>query len=148
MLRAACATVLLTLLSTSAHAQAPVDELRQAEEQLAAALTARDAAALDRLLAADFVMRAAPDVARDAWLTNALTLCWGDTFEISDFIVTRAAADRAVVSLLLTTHSDPATCEKATIRSLLTDVWVHEAAAWRLAVRHSGPAAAAVTARF
>lgn len=148
MLRAARATVLLTLLSTTVHAQAPGAELRQAEEQLAAALTAGDAAALDRLLAPDFVMRAAPDVARDAWLKNALTLCWGDTFEITDFAVTRAAGDLAVVSLLLTTHSDPVTCEKATIRSLLTDVWVRDAGAWRLASRHSGPAAAAITAQF
>ena len=81
----------------------------------------------------------------DAWIKNALTLCWGDRFEIADFSIARQTADLAVVSLLLTTQSDPSTCEPAVIRSLLTDVWVRESGAWRLAVRHA--AAPTLTAR-
>jgi putative salt-induced outer membrane protein len=148
MLRAASAVLLLVTLPLPAFAQTMEAELRGAEEQLARALTMKDAAALERLLAADFVMRGAPDVARDAWMKNALTLCWGDQFEISDYAVTRTAGDLAVVSLVLTTHRDPVTCEPAIIRSLLTDIWMRAAGTWRLAVRHSGPAAAAVTAQF
>ena len=152
MLRACRAVLLLVILPLQAPlpaaAQTPEAGFRAAEEQLARALTTKDAAALERLLAADFVMRGAPDVARGAWVKNALTLCWGDQFEISDYAVTRTGGDLAVVSLVLTTHRDPITCEPAVIRSLLTDIWMREAGTWRLAVRHSGPAAAAVTTQF
>ena len=148
MLLPACAALVLASLAIPAFAQTMDAELRAAEEELARALTTKDAAALERILASDFVMRAAPDVARDAWMKNALTLCWGDRYEISDFAVTRSAADLAVASLVLTTQRDPLTCEPAIIRSLLTDVWTREAGTWKLAIRHSGPAAAAVTAQF
>jgi putative salt-induced outer membrane protein YdiY len=148
-MRRLCGTaVLVTLLSTPTLAQTLDSELRAREERLAVALTTKDAAALEAILADTFVMRGAPDVAREAWLKNAVTLCWGDRFEMTDFSVTRQAADLAVVSLVLTTHQDPVTCEAATIRSLVTDVWVRQAGAWRLAVRHSGPANPAVTAQF
>lgn len=148
MLRSCSAALLLTILPLTAGAQTTETELRSAEEQLARALTAKDAATLEALLADDFVLRGAPDVARAAWLKNALTMCWGDRFEIADFVVTRQATDLAVVSLVLTTHRDPLTCDAATIRSLLTDVWVREDGGWRLAVRHSGPASPALTAQF
>jgi len=148
MLRAGIIALLLATITSAAAAQDLQAHLRQAEEQVARALTTKDAVALEQLLAADFVMRGAPDVARDTWLKNALTLCWGKQFEISDFAVSRATGDLAIVTLLLTTQQDPVTCEPAIIRSLLTDVWIREAGAWRLAVRHSGPAAAAVTAQF
>jgi putative salt-induced outer membrane protein len=141
-------TSLLLLFAIPTFAQTSATEFRALEEQLAQALTAKDAAGLERLLARDFVMRAAPDVDRATWMKNALTLCWGDEFEISDFAVTREQGDLAVVSLVLTTRRDPVTCEPATIRSLLTDIWIRDAGAWRLAVRHSGPAAAALTAQF
>ena len=148
MLRLYGAAVLLTLFVPPALAQTLDMELRQSEERLAQALTTKDAATLEGLLAGDFVMRGAPDVARAAWLKNALTMCWGDRFEITDFSVTRQATDLAVVSLVLTTHRDPVTCDAATIRSLLTDVWVRQSEGWRLAVRHSGPANPALTAQF
>lgn len=148
MLRLCVTAVLLTLLATPALAQTLDVDLRQSEERLAQALTTKDAATLEALLADGFVMRGAPDVARAAWLKNALTMCWGDRYEMTDFAVTRRSADLAVVSLVLTTPRDPVTCEAATIRSLLTDVWVRQAGGWRLAVRHSGPAQPTVTAQF
>ena len=140
--------LLLSLTPLTATAQTPDQDLRAAEEQLAAALVGKDAAAFERLLAPGFVLRGAPDVSRDLWMKNALSMCWGDSFEIADFSVTSRTADVAIVSLLLTTPQDPVTCERAVIRSLITDVWVREGAAWRLAVRHSAPPAASVAEQF
>jgi putative salt-induced outer membrane protein YdiY len=148
MLRFCGAAAVLTLLATPALAQTLDMDLRQSEERLAQALTTKDAGTLETLLATDFVMRGTPDVTRAVWLKNALTMCWGDRFEISDFSITRQATDLAVVSVVLTTHLDPVSCEPATIRSLLTDVWVRQDEGWRLAVRHSGPANPAVAAQF
>ncbi len=96
----------------------------------------------DRLLSADFVQRGTPDVDRDTWITNALTHCWGNEFDITDFH-TRAFGTSVVVSFDLTFHEDPDTCAPGTFKALITDVWVHRDLAWRLAVRHSGPAGGA-----
>lgn len=136
----------LLLLTSQSNTQAT--DLRAAEERLATALTKKDAAALERLLAPGFVMRGSPDVPRATWLQNALTLCWGDRFEITEFSLVRASDAAAVVTLLLTTHQDPMTCEPAVIRSLLTDVWVRDGGSWQLVLRHSAPPPAAVTGQF
>jgi putative salt-induced outer membrane protein YdiY len=138
----------LLLLPPTAAAQPPDAALRAAEEQLAAALTTKDRDAFERLLAPEFVLRGAPDVDRDTWIANALDMCWGDTYEISDFTVRGQTNDLAIVSLVLVTLVDPATCEPAIIRSLLTDVWSRTPDGWRLALRHSGPAGSAVAAQF
>jgi N-acetylmuramoyl-L-alanine amidase/putative salt-induced outer membrane protein YdiY len=129
-------------------AQPPAPDLRAAEEQLALALTQKDAAAFDRLLASDFVLRGAPDVDRETWIKNAVGLCWGERFEISDVGVRSQTADTAIVSLVLTTFVDPVTCDPAIVRSLLTDVWTRQPDGWRLALRHSGPAGSAVAQQF
>jgi putative salt-induced outer membrane protein YdiY len=141
----ACSCLFLT---TPAAAQLPDDDLRQAEDALARALVNRDAAAFDALLAPDFVLRGVPDVPRDTWIANALSLCWGDRHEITDVAVRSATGEMAVVSLVLTTFTDPQTCEPAIIRSLLTDLWRRTPEGWRLALRHSGPAGDAVTGQF
>lgn len=145
-------TCILTLLFLSAggqlRAQTPEIELRAMEHSLASALVAKDEQAFARLLAADFLLRGTPDIDRSTWIANALKLCWGDRFEISDFQVARATADSAVVTLVMTTNRDPETCEPATVRSLLTDVWRREEGTWRLTLRHSGPAGAGVEAQF
>jgi putative salt-induced outer membrane protein YdiY len=138
----------LLLLPLTAAAQTPDTDLRAAEEQLAAALTKKDRDVFERLLAPEFVLRGAPDVDRDTWIANALGMCWGETYEITDFDVRGRTGDLAIVSLVLTTHVDPATCEPAIIRSLLTDVWSSTPEGWRLALRHSGPAGSAVAAQF
>lgn len=136
--------LLFTLLSSPALAQ----DLQTAEQQLATALAGKDVAAIEQLLARSFVLRGSPDVPRETWIKNALSLCWGDKFEISEFTVVSQTGDTAVVSLLLTTYQDPMTCEAATIRSLLTDVWTRIDGTWRLALRHSGPAGQGVAGQF
>ncbi len=141
-------TLLLALSPLIASAQSLEDELRDAEQQLAAALVAKDAGAFERLLAPAFVLRGAPDVPRAQWISNALSMCWGDRFEISDFSASDQTDQIAVVSLLMTTAQDPVTCEPAVIRSLITDVWVRQGTEWRLALRHSAPPAASVAGQF
>lgn len=135
-------------VTSIAAAQTPDVALRATEEQLATALLEDDTAAFDRLLASDFVLRGAPDIDRATWMKNAVDLCWGKSFEISDFAVRAAGADTATVTLILTTQADPVTCAPAIIRSLLTDVWVRRADRWQLALRHSGPAGDAVAQQF
>ena len=136
--------LLFVLLASPALAQ----DLQTAEQQLAAALTQKDAAALDRLLAPTFVLRGSPDVPRETWIKNAATLCWGDRFDISGFSIVSQTDDTAIVSLLLTTYRDPMTCDAATIRSLLTDVWNRIDGTWRLTLRHAGPAGQGVAGQF
>lgn len=148
MLRTAIAAFLLCVSPPIASAQTLDNDLRAAEEQLAAALIAKDAAAFDRLLAPAFVLRGAPDVLRDEWIKKALSMCWGNRYQISDVAIVSRTADVAVVSLLLTTAQDPVTCEPAVVRSLMTDVWVRDGTAWRLTLRHSGPPAASVADQF
>lgn len=143
----------LTLISVAISPPLPtaspqLSPLRAAEEGLAAALTSKDAVALERLLAPGFVLRGAPDVPRATWIENALSLCWGDRYEMSDFAVVSENGNTAVVTLLLTTHQDPLTCERAVVRSLMTDVWIRQGGAWRLSLRHSAPPAATVSAQF
>jgi hypothetical protein len=74
LLRSLVCTVFI-LLGVTRAAEARQDaslEIRAAEEQLAAALIAKDAAAFERLLAPEFVLRGAPDVERATWIANAL----------------------------------------------------------------------------
>lgn len=148
MQRSIILTLLLCLSPLLARAQTAEQDLRAAEEQLAAALVAKDAATFERLLAPSFMLRGAPDVPRELWIKNALSMCWGDRFEISDFSASGQTDQVAVVSLLLTTAQDPVTCEPAVIRSLITDIWVRDATGWRLALRHSAPPAESVADQF
>lgn len=142
--------VLLALQAATsiAAAQTPESELGAAEEQLATALVEDDTATFERLLAPEFVLRGTPDVVRATWIKNAVDMCWGDAFELSDLAVRRQAGDTAIVSLVMTTFQDPQTCEPATIRSLLTDVWQRSPDGWRLLLRHSGPAGSSVGQQF
>lgn len=148
MLRLLVFVALLCLSTRTTLAQTPEIALRAVEEQLATALTQKDKTTLDGLLAPTFVLRGVPDTTRAAWVSNALTLCWGDRYDISDFSVTSGTGDTAIVSLLLTTYRDPLTCEAAVVRSLLTDVWTHTDGRWRLALRHAAPPPRGVTGQF
>ena len=130
------------------QAQTAEAELRAAEERLAGALLASDVDAFERLLAADFVLRGTPDLPRAAWIENARILCWGDQFAVDDFRVAGATADTAIVTLVLTTDQDPATCEPATVRSLITDIWRRTDDGWQLALRHTGPAGSSLEVQF
>jgi ketosteroid isomerase-like protein len=120
----------------SAHGQAPPEaELRRLEAALFQAISDRDAEALERLLAPDYVLRGSPDIPRDAWISNAVGLCWGQS-TIDAFDV-RGDGDTAVVAFEVTFDQDPVTCQRATLRSLVTDVWRRRDDAWQLVLRHS-----------
>jgi len=141
LIRLTTLSILIAALVAPAAAQESRDaQLRAAEERLAAALVAKDADAFQRLLAPDFVLRGTPDITRTTWIDNARKLCWGDRAGVSDFRLPQASTDRAVVTLVLTTSRDPVTCERATVRSLITDIWERRNGEWQLVLRHSGPA--------
>lgn len=116
---------------------------------LADALTRRDRDRLAQLLAPDFVLRSTPDIARDEWLHNAITLCWGDRADIEALEV-RLRGDVAVASFQLTLYVDPGSCRPAVLRSLVTDVWTRGPDGWQLQLRHSGPppASGAIAAQY
>ena len=114
-------------------------EIHAKEMALANAMHRRDAAGLERLLASDYVLRSAPDVDRATWIRNALTLCWGDRPDMSQFR-TQQYDGVVVATFEMTLYQDPATCRGAVVlRSEITDVWVEHADGWRLHVRHASP---------
>jgi putative salt-induced outer membrane protein len=130
-------------LAVSASAQGLTREqpdgvdVRALESSLVKALHARDRQRLESLLAADYVLRGAPDIDRETWLENAIKLCWGDRSDIDDFRV-RRHDDVVIASFELTFYVDPGTCRAGVLRSLVTDVWVRESGLWKLKVRHAG----------
>jgi putative salt-induced outer membrane protein YdiY len=112
-------------------------EIRRLESALVEAMHARDRQQLDSLLAADYVLRGAPDIDRATWLQNAVALCWGDRSDLDGFRTQRH--DSVVIaSFELTFYVDPGTCRPGVLRSLVTDVWVREPSGWKLRVRHAG----------
>jgi putative salt-induced outer membrane protein len=115
----------------------PVEnEVLELEHSIARALADRDRAALDALLASEFVLRGRPNLTRETWLSNAVTFCWGRTYELSDFM-SRRDGGTMIVTFVLTFSQDPLTCQRATLRSLVTDVWVRESDRWQLLIRHA-----------
>jgi putative salt-induced outer membrane protein YdiY len=124
---------------SSAAAQASDEaDIRAKERALADAMHHRNRPQLELLLAPDYVLRAAPDIDRETWIRNAITLCWGDRSEIDGFQL-RQHGDVVVASFELTFYVDPGTCRPAVLRSLITDVWTRHPDGWRLQIRHSGP---------
>lgn len=113
-------------------------DIRAKERALADAMHARDRQRIESLLAPDYVLRGAPDIDRDTWISNALTLCWGDRSDIDAFRV-HEHDDVIVASFELTFYVDPTLCRPAVLRSLITDIWSRGADGWRLHIRHSGP---------
>lgn len=133
----------ITLAFATASAQSVVSEqidtvdVRLLESTLVEAMHARDRERLESVLAADFVLRGAPDIDRETWLQNAITLCWGERSDIESFRARRQG--RVVIaSFELTFYVDPGSCQAAVVRSLVTDIWVREPDGWRLKVRHAG----------
>jgi putative salt-induced outer membrane protein YdiY len=118
----------------------PLDEpdIVALEQQLFRAIEEKNPAVLDSLLSDDFILRGSPDMARDVWLTNAVTLCWGPSWDVQQLTV-RADGDTQVASFILNFYRDPLTCRPAALRSLITDVWVRRDTGWKLWLRHSGP---------
>lgn len=116
-------------------------EVLAQERRLAQAFQQRDRVVLERLLAQDYVLRGFPDVPRRQWITNAINLCWGKTFDISRFDA-QPEGDRVVASFVFTFDQDPMTCRSVTMRSLITDIWVNVDGEWRLKLRHASGVAA------
>jgi putative salt-induced outer membrane protein YdiY len=136
-----CGLTLAVAARATAQPLAPPDVLAEVlayEQGLAYSLNSRDRGHIESLLSEDFVLRGAPDVDRDTWISNAMTYCWGDRWEFSNATV-RLDEDVAVASLVVTFFVDPLSCQPALVRSLITDVWIRDGDEWRLRVRHSGP---------
>jgi len=130
-------------LAAAAAAQVTGPDVRALEEALARGVIAKDRAALEALLAPDFVLRGSPNVDRATWLDNAISLCWGDEASIDDFSVV-TLGDGIITTFTLSTNRNPATCEPAIVRSVITDLWRPSDGAWRLVLRQSGPGGAKV----
>jgi putative salt-induced outer membrane protein YdiY len=137
---AAIAVSMLSILGSSRAAgqDQTVIDIRARERALADAMHARDRRRIEELLASDFVLRGSPDIDRETWIHNALTLCWGDRSDIDAF-QTREHDDIVVASFELTFYVEPTDCRSAVLRSLITDVWTRHPDGWRLDIRHSGP---------
>jgi putative salt-induced outer membrane protein YdiY len=144
IVRTVSSVLLMAALALPARAQGGASQVdtRILERSLFTAMLGRDAAALNQLVAPDFTLRGSPDVDRAAWLRNALTLCWGDRFDLDD-VHTRRYENTIVGSFILTLYMNPETCRPAVLRSLVTDVWVRAEDDWLLTSRHSGPVPAA-----
>lgn len=133
-----------------AEASGAAAEVREAEDELTAAMHDNNRGRLESLLAQDYLLRSAPDIDRETWIANAISLCWGDRSDIDGFAA-RELGDVVVASFELTFYVDPNTCRPAMMRSLVTDIWRRGPDGWRLQVRHSGPApppGAGVAAQF
>ena len=125
----------------------PDTVLRKLEQELADTFRTKARADMERLLAATFVLRATPDVDRETWIREALGRCWGDRFDIDEF-TTRLDGPTAITSFVLTSYVNPETCQPATIRSLITDLWQRDGDTWRLNLRHSSAAGSGIAAQF
>jgi putative salt-induced outer membrane protein YdiY len=108
------------------------------EQRLYRAIEEKNREVLEGLLADDYVLRGNPDVTRDTWLHNAVTLCWGPRWNLQDLAVVEHG-DLQIASFILNFYRDPLTCRSAELRSLITDVWERRDGQWRLVVRHAGP---------
>src|SRR5581483_11237244 len=83
---ACLSTMLMLSVAAPAHADGEeADVIRASEQALTAAMHGRNSTRLDQLLAADYLLRSVPDVDRQTWIRNALTLCWADGSDIAGF---------------------------------------------------------------
>jgi putative salt-induced outer membrane protein YdiY len=121
--------------------------LLELERDLARTLQTKVRADMERLLAETFVLRGTPAIDRETWIREALDRCWGDRFDIDEFTV-RVEGPTAIASFVLTSFVNPETCEPATLRSLITDVWRRDGDIWRLTLRHSSATGSGVAAQF
>ena len=140
------ALLLSSVRNTQASQSPPQQDhsaaIREREEAVADAVRTRDRRRLEQLLAPEFVLRGTPDLDREGWIHNALTLCWGDRSRLDELHV-RQVGDIVIAGFELTFYTDPVTCRPAVLRSLITDVWAHDGTEWRLQLRHSAPPPAA-----
>lgn len=120
-------------------AQPPDDpDIVALEQQLFRAIEEKRRDRLEVLLAEDFVARGVPDVNRQTWLDDAVTLCWGPSWDVEQLTV-RQLGETQVATFILNFYRDPLTCRPAPMRSLITDVWSVRDSRWQLLLRHAGP---------
>jgi hypothetical protein len=99
--RLTLAVAIFTAMSNSTAAQVRRDvaeaaaRIHQMERTLADAMHTRDRRQLEQLLAADYVLRGAPDIDRETRIQNAITLCCGDRSEIDGVTLTRLLSLKA-----------------------------------------------------
>lgn len=117
------------------------------EQQIFRAIEEKNRPALDALLASDFVLRGEPDTDRETWLRDAVSLCWGPSWDVQKLTV-REQADTQIATFILNFYRDPMTCRVAPMRSLITDIWIREEGRWKLGMRHSGPVGEALRTQF
>lgn len=108
------------------------------EQRLFRAIEERNRLVLETLLAPDFVLRGVPDTTRESWLSSAVTLCWGPSWDVQQMAV-REEGETQVATFVLNFYRDPLTCRPAVLRSLITDVWRRRDGQWQLLLRHAGP---------
>jgi putative salt-induced outer membrane protein YdiY/ketosteroid isomerase-like protein len=135
--------MLLTLLVVGAllsQSVAPSDDadIVALEQRLFRAIEEKDRATLEGLMADDYVLRGNPDVTRETWLHNAVTLCWGPRWNLEELTV-QEHGDVQIATFILNFYRDPLTCRAVALRSLITDVWERRDGQWKLVVRHAGP---------
>lgn len=111
------------------------DSIRMLEQQWADAIRGRDAAALDRLMASDFVLAGTdttePAVAREVWMGNTLERLVVDSIRISPAEV-HFIGDTAEARLHFVwagTFNAAITFHDST---MLTDRWVRGPAGWQV----------------
>lgn len=125
----------------------PDPDIVALEQRLFRAIEEKNRAALEDLLADDFVLRGEPDTDRESWLKNAVSLCWGPSWDVQKLTV-REQDDTQIATFILNFYRDPITCRAAPMRSLITDIWVHQDDQWKLAMRHSGPVGEALRTQY
>lgn len=125
----------------------PDPDIVALEQRLFRAIEEKNRPALEALVATEFVLRGEPDTDRESWLKNAVSLCWGPSWDIQKLSV-REQDDTQIATFILNFYRDPITCRVAPMRSLITDIWIREDGQWRLAMRHSGPVGEALRTQF
>jgi hypothetical protein len=119
-----------------------VAEFEELERELLAALQRRDRAALERLLADDFLITTAgwirEPVGKSAWLAAVLSEHTLDAFDLNVSHIRRY--DDVAVVLSASTQSGTRLEEHWEMSFNYTDVWTRQGATWRLAVRHASAA--------
>jgi ketosteroid isomerase-like protein len=113
-------------------------ELIGLQKEWMAAWGRRDRAALDAILAPEFILTSSTSVepvSRERWLERATAEGGSDPFHYEDFHIT-VIGDKAIVRSLaiqtVTVHE-----VDAAEAMLVTDVWVRRGDRWRIASRHS-----------
>lgn len=123
---------------------ATVEQFAALEVAWAGALARKDSAALDRLVAPEFLITGVGSTAtdpvggREEWLRNAGLYPWPE-HAVRDVRLAAASGDTVVVKCLWSGEYPPQslTPEGGLVELLVTDVWTLRDGAWVVVARHS-----------